>query len=66
MRKPFIYEKISGQIRTLIDQGVIKPGDKLESVRALSVTKNVSLSTAFKAYEELVIKDVIESRPKSG
>lgn len=66
MRKPFIYEKISGQIRTLIDQGVIKPGDKLESIRALSVTKNVSLSTAFKAYEELVIKDVIESRPKSG
>lgn len=66
MRRKFIYEDISSQIQRLIEQGVIKTGDKLDSIRTLSREKKISLSTAFKVYEELVIKDLIEARPKSG
>lgn len=66
MRQKFLYEKISAQIKGLVDKGVIKVGDRLISVRNLSKEKNVSLNTAFKAYQDLVIKGIVETRPRSG
>ncbi len=49
-----------------IQNEVLKAGDKLDSIRVLSKEKKISQSTAYRIYEELVIKDLIEARAKSG
>ena len=66
MKSTYLYEQVAGQIEKQIVLGVLKPGDKLPSVRTLSEQQKISLSTAFKAYEELVIKDLIVARDRSG
>ncbi|SDP53543.1 DNA-binding transcriptional regulator, MocR family, contains an aminotransferase domain [Mucilaginibacter sp. OK268] len=62
----FLYARISGRIEKQIKDGLLKTGDKLPSVRALSREQNISISTAFKAYVELENMGMIEARPKSG
>lgn len=62
----FLYAEIATRIANQIKQTLLKPGDKLLSVRALSQQQGISISTAFKAYSELEMMGVIEARPKSG
>src|SRR5580658_7528800 len=62
----FLYEQVADKLESLIRKGVLKTGDKLVSVRALSQAQGISLSTAFKAYSELEQKGLIEARTKSG
>ena len=50
----------------MISNDLLKVGDKLPSVRALSKEQGVSMSTAYQAYVELEKKGLIEARPKSG
>lgn len=50
----------------MIENGVLRTGDKLPSVRTLSEEQGISMSTAFKAYGELEMKGLVEARPKSG
>jgi DNA-binding transcriptional MocR family regulator len=60
------YIEVADRIETLIDKKVLKIGDKLLSVRALSKEQGISLSTAFQAYYSLESKGLIEARPQSG
>lgn len=60
------YIEVADQIQTLIDNGVLRVGDKLLSVRALSKEQGISVSTAFQAYYHLERKGLIEARPQSG
>jgi len=62
----FLYVRIANRLENQIRQNLLKSGDKLPSVRALSQEQGISLSTAFKAYVELESLGVIEARPKSG
>ncbi|MDP9077486.1 MAG: PLP-dependent aminotransferase family protein [Bacteroidota bacterium] len=62
----FLYVQIADRLGNQIRQQVIKTGEKLPSVRALSHEQGISLSTAYKAYVQLEIKGLIEARPKSG
>src|SRR5665811_729066 len=62
----FLYVQIATRIEKQVKQNLLKPGDKLLSVRALSQEQGISLSTAFKAYTELESMGIIEARPKSG
>src|SRR4051794_3036987 len=62
----FLYIRIANRLENQIRQNLLKPGDKLSSVRALSREQGISLSTAFKAYVELESMGMIEARPKSG
>jgi DNA-binding transcriptional MocR family regulator len=62
----FLYQQIADRIAGQIEQQLLKTGDKLPSVRALSYEQGISLSTAYKAYVQLEIKGLIEARPKSG
>src|ERR1700745_1457596 len=61
-----IYLQVAGGIEKMIDDEVLKIGDKLPSVRMLSEEYGISLGTAFQAYYHLEGKGLIESRPKSG
>lgn len=60
------YHEVADRIEMLIEKKVLKVGDKLLSVRALSKEQGISLSTAFQAYYLLESKGLIEARPQSG
>src|SRR6188508_1623368 len=60
------YMEVADRIETLIGKKVMRVGDKLLSVRALSKEQGISLSTAFQAYYHLESKGLIEARPQSG
>jgi DNA-binding transcriptional MocR family regulator len=66
VRQDHKYIDVSERIEKLIDNGVLKVGDKLLSVRALSKEQGISLSTAFQSYYHLESKGLIEARPQSG
>jgi DNA-binding transcriptional MocR family regulator len=49
-----------------IKSEILDVGDKLPSLRELTMDMGVSLSTALDAYNDLVSYGIIESRPKNG
>ncbi len=59
-------DAIVTKILTLIQTGILSPGDKLPSLRQIAADNRVSLYTAIGAYEELVAMGVIENVPKVG
>lgn len=61
-----LYLKVADGLEKMIDEDVLKIGDKLPSVRVLSDEYGISMGTAFQAYYHLEGKGLIESRPKSG
>jgi DNA-binding transcriptional MocR family regulator len=62
----FLYHQVAERLEGLITGGVLKSGERMLSVRALSEEQGISLSTAFKAYSALESKGLVEARPKSG
>lgn len=56
-----IYRQISDQVRQAVASGVLRAGDKLPSVRDLSVELAVNPNTIAKAYQELERESVIET-----
>ena len=61
-----LYLKVAKSIQEQIDNGLLKMGDKLPSVRSAQKLYNVSLNTAKSAYLELESRSLIKSRPRSG
>jgi DNA-binding transcriptional MocR family regulator len=61
-----LYIQVADGVEKMIDEDVLKIGDKLPSVRVLSEEYGISMGTAFQAYYHLEGKGLIESRPKSG
>ncbi|QJB57166.1 FadR/GntR family transcriptional regulator [Pseudodesulfovibrio sp. zrk46] len=61
-----IYEDIVLQIRAMIEQGELKPGDKLPPERRLAEMFSVSRNTVREAIKALAEKDVLESRQGAG
>ena len=64
-RQP-IYEQIIEQAEQLVASGVLKPGDQLPSVRALSQSLAANPNTLQKAYTELERRGITVSVPGSG
>ncbi|WP_419778408.1 PLP-dependent aminotransferase family protein [Maridesulfovibrio sp.] len=60
------YKKVEQELSKHIEAGDLVPGDKLPSLRQMSKTLKVSISTVSHAYEELEKRGLIESRPRSG
>lgn len=61
-----LYVNLAELIGARIEQGLYRPGDRLPSVRALSVEHGVSLSTVQQAYRVLEDHGLAAPRPKSG
>ncbi len=61
-----IYEQIKTQIIALINSGVLQPGDKLPSLRALASELSLNFNTIKKVFALLEADGVIESRQGAG
>ncbi len=64
--KGLLYEQVADSIRRLIEEGSLKPGDRVPSVRRLSRHQKVSISTVLQAFMILENGGLIEARPQSG
>ena len=56
-----IYEQLSHNVTRLTDSGVLKPHDRLPSVRSLAVELGINPNTVAKAYRELETRGFIYS-----
>ncbi len=61
-----VYEEIVGQIKQLIVEGKLQPGDKLLSERELSEKLNVSRASVREAFSALEMMGIITIRPGEG
>jgi len=61
-----LYRCVSDRIRTLVESGTYKTGDRLPSIRELSRQMRVSVNTVKNAYDILEAERVVEPRPQSG
>lgn len=61
-----IYEQLVDRVKQLIIQGVIKPDEKLPSVRSLAQELTINPNTIQKAYRELEREGYIYSLPGKG
>ena len=61
-----VYEQLISQIERFILVGLIKEGEQLPSVRALSVSLSVNPNTIQKAYSDLDSRKIIFSVPGKG
>lgn len=66
MREQFLYSEIAGHLAGLIKNGVLKPGERLPSVRSLCREHRISMNTAKRVFLELEGQSLIESKPQSG
>jgi DNA-binding transcriptional MocR family regulator len=60
------YEALAADIEDSIRQGVLRPGDRLPSVRHTGESRGVSASTVFQAYYLLEARGLIRARERSG
>lgn len=60
------YHDLANILGTRIEQGLYAAGDRLPSVRTLSLEYGVSLTTVQQAYRWLEMSGLVEARPRSG
>src|SRR6185369_14918239 len=61
-----LYVELARSLEQLIEQGTLRPGHRLPSVRRMSLQRDVSISTVLQAYTLLENRGCIEARPQSG
>ena len=61
-----LYAELAGSLQTLIDQGTLRPGHRVPSVRRMSRQRSVSIATVLQAYTVLENRGYLEARPQSG
>src|SRR5437899_11805851 len=66
MHKVPLYVRIAETFTRQVAAGVLRPGDRVPSLRKLSNEQGVSMSTALQAYLWLENRGYLEARPQSG
>jgi len=61
-----LYEQVADHIARMIEARTYRPGERIPSVREMSVQKRVSVTTVLQAYGLLESQGLIEARPQSG
>jgi DNA-binding transcriptional MocR family regulator len=60
------YGLLARELEQQIAGGVLRPGDRLPSVRQTSISRGVSASTVFQAYYLLESRGLVRAVPRSG
>lgn len=63
---PTLYAELADSIQGLIEQGTLRPGHRVPSVRRMSLQRGVSIATVLQAYTVLENRGYLEARPQSG
>ena len=66
MEESYLYRRISTSIRQQIQEGELKPGDRLPSVREMMTRWKCTIGTVQHAYQELAAQGLIESHVGQG
>ena len=61
-----LYEQIIHQLQTLIEKGVLSPGDQLPTTRQLAVKLGINFNTVARAYRLLDQEGLISTQPGRG
>src|SRR5438067_2280474 len=61
-----LYEQLAGEISQLIERGVLRPGERIPSVRATCRSRSMSPATVMHAYGLLEDRGLISTRPRWG
>lgn len=61
-----LYLQLYQSIRSAILAGEIRAGERLPSLRSLSKSLRLSITTVAQAYSQLAVEGYIQSRPQSG
>jgi len=61
-----LYQQVANRLIDLVEQGTLRPGERLPSVRRLHKQWGVSVSTVLEAYRVLEDRGVLDVRPQSG
>ena len=61
-----LYQQVYLSIRQAIENGSLKKGSRLPSVRQLSRDRGISKTTVLGAYDQLCVEGYIVSRPQTG
>ena len=64
--QPLLYERVARLVETQIATGTLRANDRIPSVRSMSRTAKVSVSTVVQAYVHLERIGLVEARPQSG
>jgi DNA-binding transcriptional regulator YhcF (GntR family) len=65
-QEPLLYERVARMVEAQIASGALRSNERIPSVRAMSRTAKVSISTVVQAYLHLENIGLIEARPQSG
>lgn len=60
------YEQIRTQVREAVRSGALAPGAKLPPVRRLAQDLGLAVNTVARAYRELEVDGVVETRGRNG
>jgi DNA-binding transcriptional MocR family regulator len=66
IEKTHLYRQVAERVVTLVENGTLRPGDRVPSIRELSRQARVSINTIKTAYGYLEDRCMIEARPQSG
>ena len=61
-----LYAELANSLQSLIEQGTLRPGHRVPSVRRMSLQREVSIATVLQAYTVLENRGYLEARPQSG
>ncbi len=64
--RSYLYLQLADRIAGLIEVGTLRAGERVPSVRRLSLQHSVSVSSVLQAYLVLENRGLIEARPQSG
>ncbi len=60
------YEQVRAGIQDQVDTGVLAPGSRLPPVRTLAARLGLAANTVARAYKELELAGVLETRGRAG
>src|SRR6185312_6242225 len=61
-----LYVTLADSLQQLVEQGTLRPGHRVPSVRRMALQRDVSISTVLQAYTVLENRGYLEARPQSG
>lgn len=61
-----LYASLADSLQQLIEQGTLRAGHRVPSVRRMALQRDVSIATVIQAYTLLENRGFLEARPQSG